>query len=69
MHFIPRIDVVFEQDRNPVHRAPRSLQCTFPIQSFGDEQRIRIDLQHRVDRQAVFVMLGNALVIHENQLP
>ncbi len=50
LHAVGCIDVVFDQDRNAMHRAAWTFLLPLTIQGVGDGERVGIGLDHRAQR-------------------
>jgi hypothetical protein len=63
VHLVARIDVILEQHRNPVERAARASRGALVVQRPGDKERVRVELQNRVQPGALLVVRGDALQV------
>ena len=62
-HLVSGIDIVFHQHRYPMHRAPNVTGLPLFIQLIGNRQRIRIDLDDRMETRSGLVDLFDPLQI------
>jgi hypothetical protein len=60
-HFVRRVDVVFDKDRDAVHHRARFPTLTLFVESIGYRQRIGVNLD---DRSQLSVELLDPLEIH-----
>jgi len=68
LHAIGRRDVVLQQDGDTVERPARSSRAHLGIQVIGNSQRIRVGLDHGVQRRARAVHGGNSIQTRLHQL-
>ena len=65
----PRIDVVLDEYRDAVHRPPQGASLALGVQLVGDGERIRVELDDRVDLAGPDIQLVDAIEVELGNPP
>ena len=67
-HSIARVDVVLDENRNPVERAAGALLRALRVEGVSDGDRVGIDLDDRMERRATAIDFFDAIELHLRNL-
>ena len=65
---ITGVDVVLEHDGNSVEGTSRSVPPPFPVESLRDLERVRVELQNRVQPRPLPIESPNAFDVHSGEV-
>ena len=68
-HTVEGIDIVFDEHGDAMQWATNFSRFAFRIQAFGDDERVRIEFDNRVDPILTLINHGNTTQVHLGELP
>jgi len=68
LHPVVRIDVVFEEDRHTVQRAPHLTRLALGVQLLGNGQRVGVHLEHGIDHRPALIKGLNSSQVEVDQV-